>query len=68
MEKAEVGDHLVVESEEVGERAREGEVLEVLGAGETMHYLVRWEDGHSSIIYPSVGSTAVRHARKGAPA
>ena len=68
METAEVGDHLVVESEQVGERPREGEILEVLGAADTRHYHVRWEDGHRSIIYPSVGSTVVRHVRKRAKA
>jgi hypothetical protein len=61
MEKAEVGDRLVVESEHVGVPAREGEVLEVIGTEDAIHYLVRWEDGHRTFIYPSVGSTAVVH-------
>lgn len=64
MDRAQIGDQLVVESEEVGEPPREGNVLEVLGKDDTTHYMVRWDDGHRSIIYPSVGSTVVRHARK----
>jgi hypothetical protein len=50
------GDRIVVESEHVGKAGREGEVLEVLGAGETVHYRVRWENEHESTFYPSAGS------------
>ena len=62
METGKVGDHLIVESEHVGEAQREGEILEVLGTGDGVHYFVRWEDGHRSTIYPSAGSTSIRHA------
>jgi hypothetical protein len=62
METGEVGDRLIVESEHVGERPREGEIVEVLGSGETIHYVVRWEDGHRSTFFPSVGSSAIRKA------
>jgi hypothetical protein len=54
-----VGDRVVVESERVGRAPREGEILEVLDAGESVHYRVRWEDGHESEIFPSVGSVTI---------
>lgn len=62
METGAVGDRLIVESEHVGEAAREGEILEVLGGGETIHYVVRWEDGHKSTFFPSLGSSSIRKA------
>ncbi len=60
-----VGDELFEESERVGLPRRKGKVLEVLGAADTVHYLVRWEDGHESTIYPSAGTvTFVAKAAK----
>lgn len=54
-----VGDRVILESERTGQAAREGEILEVLGAGESVHYRVRWKDGHESIFFPSAGSLTV---------
>lgn len=66
MENAKVGDRLIVESEHVGAPPREGEVLEVLGTGDGIHYFVGWEDGRKSFFYPSGGSSTVVHrARAG---
>ncbi len=66
MENAKVGDRLVVESERVGAPPREGEVLEVLGGADDVHYFVRWEDGRKSFFYPSGGSSTIVHrARAG---
>jgi hypothetical protein len=59
MEAAKVGDRVSVESEHVGKSARKGLILEVLGAGEGMHYRIRWDDGHESILYPSGGSISI---------
>ncbi|TMD10107.1 MAG: DUF1918 domain-containing protein [Chloroflexi bacterium] len=56
-----VGDRVLVESERVGQPAREGEVLEVLGAGAVIHYRVRWEGGHETTLFPSAGSLKVIH-------
>lgn len=49
----------------VGERARTGEVLEILGEAGHEHFRVRWEDGRESIFYPS-NDAVVRPARPGA--
>jgi hypothetical protein len=60
-----VRDRVVVDSERVGQPAREGEILEVLGTGEVIHYRVRWDDGHETTLYPSAGSLRIiRRAAK----
>jgi hypothetical protein len=65
MVEGKVGDRVVLESERTGQAAREGEILEVLGAGEGVHYRVRWKDGHESIFFLSGGSiTIIRKAKK----
>lgn len=52
--RASIGDRIVVRGHHVGEPAREGEVLEVLGEDGAPPYLVCWEkDGHVSRFYPS---------------
>ncbi|HYN49251.1 MAG TPA: DUF1918 domain-containing protein [Candidatus Nanopelagicales bacterium] len=56
---ARVGDRIVVESEKVGQAAREGEILEVIEASYGIRYRVRWEDGHESTIRPSAGSARI---------
>jgi len=65
MVEGKVGDRVVLESERTGQAAREGEILEVLGAGEGVHYRVGWEDGHESTFFRSGGSiTIIRKAKK----
>lgn len=56
---AEVGDELVVDNMELGHPPRKGEVLEILGDGETIHYRVRWDDGHESLFFPGSTTHAV---------
>lgn len=56
---ARVGDEIVVDNMTLGHPPRQGEVLEVLGEGETMHYRVRWDDGHESLFFPGSTSHAV---------
>jgi hypothetical protein len=68
MEKGKVGDHVNVESEHIGEHARIGEILEVLGSGGGLHYRIRWEDGHESSFYPSGGSMRIIPRKKPAAA
>ena len=51
------GDIVEVSARRVGEHGRNGEIVEVLGAEAQPHYLVRWEDGHTSIFYPGEGTT-----------
>lgn len=55
--RAHVGDLVMVHGHRVGEAARTGEILEILGTREHEHYRVQWEDGHESLFTP--GSDAV---------
>jgi hypothetical protein len=41
----------------VGDAGRTGEIVAVLGEEAHEHYLVRWEDGRESILYPGEGTT-----------
>jgi len=59
MEHGQVGDRIVMESEHIGQPAREGEIVEVLGSGDGTHYTVRWEDGHKSTFFPTLGSIRI---------
>ena len=64
--RASVGDRLVIRGHHVGERQRDGEIIEVLGEDGAPPYLVRWGgDAHVSRAYP--GSDAyVEHVERGA--
>jgi hypothetical protein len=54
-----VGDRIVLESERVGQRDREGEILEVTDSPLGPNYRVRWDDGHVSEIRPKAGSARI---------
>ena len=62
--QAKVGDRIIVESERVGQAAREGEILEVIEASYGTRYRVRWDDGHETTIRPAVGSARTIHQRR----
>ena len=57
------GDRIVVESEQVGQAPREGEILEVREGEVGLRYLVRWGDGHETMLTPSAGSAHIVPAR-----
>lgn len=50
--QANVGDRLHVHSNTVGARDKIGEIIEVRGADGRPPYLVRFSDGHESLMYP----------------
>jgi hypothetical protein len=50
--QATIGDRLHVHSRTVGARDRIGEILEVRGQGGAPPYVVRFADGHESLIFP----------------
>jgi hypothetical protein len=54
-----VGDRIAVETERVGQPAREGEVLEVIQVTAGVSIRVRWSDGHESIFRPAAGAVRV---------
>ena len=70
--EAQVGARIIVEGNKVGQRRREGEVVEVMATPEPAHYRVRWSDGHESIFFPSsdarlAGRTSARRPASRAP-
>lgn len=52
------GDRIEVSSL-AGGPTRHGHIVEVLGSTHHEHYLVRWDDEHESIHYPSDGTRIV---------
>lgn len=59
-----MGDRIVVESEKVGQAAREGEILEAIDTEYGPRYRVRWDDGHESEIRPHGGSARIIPAKQ----
>ena len=59
----EVGDTLVVESERADATGRRGVIEQVL-QDQPPRYQVRWEDGHTSILAPSAGSTRIEKKKR----
>ena len=57
---AAAGDEVVVRGRHVGDADREGVITEVRGADGAPPYLVRWRDGHESVLMPSSG-TVIEH-------
>ncbi|TDE16932.1 DUF1918 domain-containing protein [Actinomadura sp. 6K520] len=57
-----VGDRLLVHGNVVGQPDRQGEILEVRGENGSPPYLVRFEDGHETLVYP--GPDAVIETRE----
>ncbi|HEX9865715.1 MAG TPA: DUF1918 domain-containing protein [Acidimicrobiia bacterium] len=64
---AKVGDHLVIKGHHVGDIEKDGEIIEVHGAGGEPPFLVRWADEErESLVFP--GSDAiVEHLKKSPP-
>jgi uncharacterized protein DUF1918 len=54
---AAVGDVIIIEGHHVGDSRRAGEIIEVLGSPGHEHYLVRWDDDHETVFYPSSDAT-----------
>lgn len=63
MLRAQPGDRLIVHGHRQGEPERDAEVLEVLGENGAPPYLVRWEDGHESEVFPG-SDVSIQHLGK----
>jgi len=50
---ASAGDRVIVHAHHQGEHPRDGEILEVQGEEGGPPYVVRWDDGRVSALYPS---------------
>lgn len=51
--RASVGDRVVVHGHHLGEPERDAEILEVQGSDGGPPYVVRWDDGRVTTLYPS---------------
>jgi hypothetical protein len=56
------GDRIVIRGRTVESTDRHGEIVEVKGANGEPPYLVRFDDGHESVVYPG-GDFAVEKAQ-----
>ena len=54
--RATPGDHIILAGELVDQPTRAGEVLEARGTDGGPPYVVRWEDGHTSTMFPGPGA------------
>ena len=61
--QATIGDRLHVHSNIVGAHDKIGEIVEVRGSEGAPPYLVRFSDGHESLIYPGP-DCVVEHEKK----
>lgn len=52
--EAREGDRIVIRGRTVGSPDRQGEVIEVRGADGSPPYVVRFDDGHESVIQPGL--------------
>jgi len=58
--RASPGDRLVVSGHHLGEPERDAEILEARGPGGGPPFLVRWEDGRESLLYPGSDASVQR--------
>lgn len=61
---ATVGDRLLVHGPQVGDRDREGEIIEVHGRDGGPPYLVRFDDGHTGLIFPGPDALVIPAQRR----
>ena len=54
--RATTGDRIILAGELVDQPTRSGEVLEARGADGGPPYVVRWDDGHTSTMFPGPGA------------
>jgi hypothetical protein len=59
--RADVNDELVIRGRHVGDEDRKGVIVEIHGDQGGPPYLVRWEDGHQSVFFPSSDTLAEHH-------
>jgi Domain of unknown function (DUF1918) len=60
MMRAHTGDALLIRGHHVGDHDRQAVIIEVHGADGAPPYLVRWEDGHESVYFPSCDAVLER--------
>jgi hypothetical protein len=63
--QAEVGDRLHIHGHTVGDPDRMGEIVEVRGGAGKPPYLVRFDDGHTRLVFPGPDAVIEQRARTG---
>ena len=58
--KARVGDRITIRGRTVETPERHGEITEVRGADGAAPYVVKFDDGHESVVYPG-GDVVLEH-------
>lgn len=58
--RASVGERIVIRGTTVGTPDRHGEIVEVRGADGAPPYLVRFDDGHETLVFPG-NDASVEH-------
>ena len=60
--EARVGDWIEIQGSPSGAPSRRGQIVEVLGHPGHIHFRVRWDERHESLVYPEAGGALVhRH-------
>jgi hypothetical protein len=59
--QAKVGDELTVRGRHQGDEDRHGKIIEIHGEDGAPPYLVRWQDDHVSIFFPTSGTVVEHH-------
>jgi hypothetical protein len=59
--QAKVGDELTVRGRHQGDEDRHGKIIEIHGEDGAPPYLVRWQDDHESIFFPTAGTVVEHH-------
>jgi hypothetical protein len=65
--QAAVGDRLHIHGHNVGDPDKLGEIVEVHGRAGEPPYLVRFDDGHTGLVFPGPDAV-IEHGRRAAPA
>jgi hypothetical protein len=65
--KAQVGDRIILGGTRVDDPVRVGEVLEVKGSDGSAPYTIRWNDGHTGLVYPGPGAITKVESGTGQP-
>ena len=63
--QAVIGDRLRVHGNVVGRSERTGEIVEVRGAAGEPPYMVRFDDGHTSLVFPGPDAVIEHPGKKG---
>jgi Domain of unknown function (DUF1918) len=63
--QASVGERLVIHGKQVGQPDRRGEILEVRGDNGGPPFLVKFDDGHETLLYPGADCELERQHQSG---